>query len=52
MQHSDEIMEYYEQEQSLNIKEFLLRILSKWYWFAICGFLGFTIASILNRYAV
>jgi len=52
MQHSDEMMEYYEQEQPLNIKEFLFKILSKWYWFAICGFLGLSIAWINNRYAV
>jgi capsular exopolysaccharide synthesis family protein len=52
MQHSDEIVEYYDQQQPLNIKEFLLRILSKWYWFIICGFLGFTMAWIQNRYAI
>ena len=51
MQHTDEIMEYYEQEQPLNIKEFLFKILSKWYWFAICGFLGLSIAWIHNRYS-
>ncbi|MCX6240026.1 MAG: polysaccharide biosynthesis tyrosine autokinase [Bacteroidia bacterium] len=52
MQHSDEMIEYYEQEQPLNIKEFLFRILSKWYWFAICGFLGLSLAWINNRYLV
>jgi len=52
MQHSDEITEYYEQEHPLNIKDFLFRILSKWYWFAICGFLGLSLAWIQNRYAV
>lgn len=52
MQHSDEIMEYYEQEQPLNIKEFLFKILSKWYWFAICGFLGLSMAWIYNKYSV
>ncbi len=51
MQHSDEMMEYYEQEQPLNIKEFLFKILSKWYWFAICGFLGLSLAWINNRYS-
>ncbi|HEY3390562.1 MAG TPA: hypothetical protein VGK38_13375, partial [Prolixibacteraceae bacterium] len=51
MQHSDEITEYYEQEQPLNIKEFLFKILSKWYWFAICGFLGLSLAWIHNRYS-
>ena len=51
MQHPDEMMEYYEQEQPLNIKEFLFKILSKWYWFAICGFLGLSLAWIHNRYS-
>jgi len=51
MQNSDEMMEYYEQEQPLNIKEFLFKLLSKWYWFAICGFLGLSIAWINNRYS-
>ena len=52
MQHSDEMMEYYEQEQPLNIKEFLFRLLSKWYWFVICGLIGLSIAWVINRYAV
>ena len=51
MQHSDEIMEYYEQEQPLNIKDFLFRVLSKWYWFAICGSIGLAFAWFQNRYA-
>ncbi|NEW82971.1 MAG: polysaccharide biosynthesis tyrosine autokinase [Mariniphaga sp.] len=50
MQHTDEMTEYYEQEPPLNIKEFLFRMLSKWYWFAICGFLGLMMAWVHNRY--
>jgi len=52
MRQTDEITVYNEQEQPLNIKEFLFRILSKWYWFAICGFLGLSLAWVHNRYAV
>ena len=52
MQHTDDIMEYNEKEQPLNIKEFLFKILSKWYWFAICGFLGLSMAWIYNKFAV
>ncbi len=52
MQHSDDIMEYNEKEQPLNIKEFLFKILNKWYWFAICGFLGLSMAWIYNKFAV
>ena len=50
MQQTDEMMEYYEQESPLNIKEFLFKILNKWYWFAICGFLGLALAWVHNRY--
>lgn len=52
MQHTDEMTEYYEQEPPLNIKEFLFRMLSKWYWFAICGFLGLSLAWVHNRYTI
>ena len=48
----DEMMEYYEQEQPLNIKAFIFRLLSKWYWFALCGFLGLALAWINNRYMI
>jgi len=52
MQHSDEVMDQYQEEQPLSIREFLFRILSNWHWFAICGVLGLTLAWINNRYLV
>ena len=38
-----------EQEQSLNIKEFLFRLQNCWYWFVICGFLGVMLTILYNR---
>ncbi len=52
MQHTDEMTELSGQEQPLDIKELLYKILNKWYWFAICGFLGLSASWIYNRYSV
>jgi capsular exopolysaccharide synthesis family protein len=38
-----------EQEQPLNIKELLFRILNSWFWFALCGFLALVLTWIYNR---
>ncbi len=40
MQHLDEIIEQLKGEESVDIKSFIFRLLSKWYWFALFGFLG------------
>ena len=52
MQHTDEMTELSGQEQPLDIKELLYKIISKWYWFAICGFIGLTGSYIYNKYKV
>ena len=52
MQHTDEMTEFSGQEQPLDIKELLYKIISKWYWFAICGFLGLSMSWIYNRYSI
>ena len=52
MQQTDEMTELSGQEQPLDIKELLYKILSKWYWFIICGFLGLTMSWIYNKYSV
>ena len=40
--------EYLEQEEGLNIKEFLLRIRQNWYWFLLFGVLGIAMAMLAN----
>ncbi len=30
----------YQEEESLDVKKWVGKILNNWYWFAICGFIG------------
>lgn len=46
---NNEIMDFYEKEDQTNIREFLLRLLSKWYWFVCFGFLGVVVAFIVTK---
>ncbi|MCD6202411.1 MAG: polysaccharide biosynthesis tyrosine autokinase [Bacteroidales bacterium] len=39
------------QEESIDLKKFLFKILYNWYWFAIAMFFALTIAYLVNRYA-
>ncbi len=39
------------QEESIDLKKFLFKILFNWYWFAIAMFFALTIAYLVNRYA-
>lgn len=41
---------YLPQDESIDIRKFLLKILHYWYWFVISIFISYTIAYILNRY--
>src|ERR1035437_6312869 len=41
---------YMPQEESIDIRKFLIKILHYWYWFVISIFICYTIAYILNRY--
>lgn len=52
MQNMDEMMEYFEQEEGTNVKEFLFKILSKWYWFALFGFIGVVGGYMISKYTL
>jgi len=39
------------QEENIDLKKFLFKILYNWYWFAIAMFFALTIAYLVNRYA-
>ncbi len=39
------------QEESIDLKKFLFKILYNWYWFAIAMFFALAIAYLVNRYA-
>jgi len=39
------------EEESIDIKKYIFKILSNWYWFAITIFISVSIAYLLNRYA-
>ena len=41
----------YFEEENIDIKKFLLRILKNWYWFAISLFITITVAYLINRYS-
>ncbi len=41
--------DYLEMEEGLNLREFLLRIKTKWHWIAICGLLGAGISYFINK---
>ena len=41
----------YFQEENIDIKKFLYRILRNWYWFAIALFFTITAAYLINRYS-
>ncbi|MQY79717.1 MAG: tyrosine protein kinase, partial [Bacteroidetes bacterium] len=39
------------QEENIDIKKFLFKILSNWYWFALSLFIALTAAYLVNRYS-
>ncbi len=41
---------YLPQEESIDIRKFIIKILHYWYWFVISIFICYTIAYLLNRY--
>lgn len=41
---------YMPQEETIDIRKFLITILRNWYWFAISIFVTYTIAFMVNRY--
>ena len=45
-----EMVEFFGNEESSNIKNFLYRLLPKWYWFIICAFLGSLGGFIISKY--
>jgi capsular exopolysaccharide synthesis family protein len=51
MQNMNEMMEYFEMEEGTNIKEFLFRLLSKWYWFVLFGFLGLSGGYLMSKFS-
>lgn len=44
-----DLIEFYEQKESMRIRESILGLLSKWYWFVICGILGVSLAFCLTK---
>lgn len=46
----NEMMDYFEQEEGTNVKAFLFRLLSKWYWFVLFGFLGLSGAYLMTKF--
>jgi len=46
----NEMMEYFEMEEGTNVKEFIFRMLSKWYWFALFGFLGLSGGYMMTKF--
>ncbi|HEX2395417.1 MAG TPA: GNVR domain-containing protein, partial [Bacteroidales bacterium] len=47
----DQYPEIYREEESIDIKKYLYRILYNWWWFALSIFLALTIAYLINRYS-
>jgi tyrosine-protein kinase Etk/Wzc len=43
--------EFFREEETIDIKKYLFRILYNWWWFALSLFVCFTIAYLVNRYA-
>jgi len=52
MQNMNEMMEYFEQEEGTDVKAFLFRLLSKWHWFVLCGFIGLVASFLITRYSL
>ncbi len=49
MQNINEILESVEQEEQIDIKGFLFRLLNKWYWFVIFGFIGLCAGWLITK---
>lgn len=47
MEYNDE----FQQEETIDIKKYLFKILDNWYWFAFSIFIALAVACILNRYS-
>ncbi len=43
------INQNFEVEEQVDLRELFAKIMSKWYWFVICGFLGISIGYIFHR---
>lgn len=42
----------YQEEETIDIKKYLFKFISNWYWFALCGIIGIALAFIINRYSL
>ena len=51
MKYVDEVMDYFDQKDGPDVKEFLYRLLSKWKVFAVCGALGILLAYFISKYS-
>lgn len=51
MQDINEMLDYLEAEEGTNVKAFLFRLLSKWYWFAFFGLLGLLGGYLMSKYS-
>ena len=47
----DQYPEIYREEESIDIKKYLYRILYNWWWFALSVFVALTVAYLVNRYS-
>ncbi|MRT91933.1 tyrosine-protein kinase [Ancylomarina sp. 16SWW S1-10-2] len=51
MQNMNEMMDYFEMEEGTNVKEFIFRLLSKWYWFVLFGIFGFSGGYLMSKFS-
>ncbi len=51
MKYVDDVMDYFDQKDSPDVKEFLYRLFSKWKMFAVCGALGILLAYFISKYS-
>jgi len=51
MQNMNEMMDYFEMEEGTNVKAFLFRLLSKWHWFVLFGFLGLSGGYLMSKFS-
>lgn len=51
MKYVDEVMDYFENKNSPDVKEFLYRLLSNWKLFVVCGAIGVCLGYLISKYS-
>ncbi len=49
MQNFNNIPEYIKDEESLDIKDLIFKLLSRWYWFVLFGLIGLSVAYLYTK---